>query len=116
MAGNANSKQKRAAVGKPRRYPLALRLRLLRALFGGSLKLSFSRRLMLLSRRYLIADRTAWRWVRRYRAGGADGLRDHLRSDTLTRRAPANVASITPGAPVRLPLDVTKSRAPKVPS
>lgn len=78
-----------------RRYPLALRLRVLRLLFGRNRKLSFSRRLTLLSRRYRIAARTVWRWVRRYRAGGADGLRDHVRRDTLTRRAPANVASIS---------------------
>ena len=76
-----------------------------------SRKLSFSRRLILLARRYGVADRTLWRWVRRYRLGGVDGMRDHVRRDTLTRRAPANVASITPGAPVRLPLDAPTVRA-----
>ncbi len=112
MAANSNSKHGDATAGKPRRrYPLARRLHILRLLFGRSRKLSFSRRLILLARRYGVADRTLWRWVRRYRLGGVDGMRDHVRRDTLTRRAPANVASITPGAPVRLPLDAPTVRA-----
>ena len=96
-------------AGKQRRYSLALRLRVLKLLFRRSRKFSFTRRLISLSRRYGIPARTFWRWVARHRAGGPNALRDLLRSDTLTRRAP-NVVSIDPDTPVRLPLDTAEQK------
>ena len=93
------------AAGK-RRYSLAIRLRILRLLFAQGRKSSLSRRVRLWAYRLgMKHDRTIYRWLRRYRDGGANELRDKLRSDTLTRRAPSNVLSITPDSPVRLPLD-----------
>lgn len=94
---------------RPRRYSLALRLRFLRVLFGPNCKFSLTRRLILLSRRYTVSQRQAWRWVALYRKAGADGLRDHLRSDTLTRRSPG-VLSIDTGASAYLPIDAAKPR------
>jgi transposase-like protein len=104
----------RPRASKRRRYPVALRLRMLRLLFGRSCEISLSRELILLSRRYELSARTLWRWVALYRKGGANALRDLLRGDTLTHRAPANVASNTPGVAVRLPLDATKSSTSRV--
>jgi transposase-like protein len=93
-----------------RRYPLWFRLQCLRALLAPQRppKSTFSRRVRLYAGRFNIAVSTIWRWLALYRKGGVDALRDHLRRDTLTRRAPANVASITSGAPVHLPLDTPK--------
>jgi transposase-like protein len=83
---NANS-----SAGKPRRYPLVLRLRILQLLFAPGRKRSFTRRVALLSRRFGPSARQIFRWVKEVRAGGADGLRDHLRCDLLIRRAPSNL-------------------------
>jgi hypothetical protein len=77
-----------------RRHLLEIRLRALRALLSPQRmpKSSFSRRLFLYARRFRIAPASIWRWLRLFREGGVDALRDHLRRDTLTRRAPANEA------------------------
>jgi hypothetical protein len=103
-------------AGKPRHYPVEVRTRCLRALLSPNRTLSLSRRVRIWADRLGMSDRTIWRWLARYRAGGANELRDRLRGDLLTRRAPRNVTSITPGAPVRLPLDAPTSRATRVPS
>jgi transposase-like protein len=81
-------------TGKRRRYPLELRLRCLRALLHPQRqpKSSFTRRVLLYSSRYGICDKSIWRWLRKYRSGGVDALRDHLRRDTLTRRPKAQPA------------------------
>jgi transposase-like protein len=99
------------AAGK-RRYPLEFRLRCLRALFSPQRppKSKFSRRVRLYSARFGVSAATVWRWIKCYREGGPNALRDKLRSDALTRRAPVNVISVTPGAPVRLPLETAESR------
>jgi hypothetical protein len=87
------------------RYSVALRLHILRLLFGRNRKVSLTRRLTLISRRYEIAERTIWRWIARRRTGGVNALRDSLRSDTLTRRTARNVLSISTAAPLSIQLD-----------
>ncbi len=114
MARNPNSEQTKS--GKPRCYPVVLRTHVLRLLLAPGRKLSFTRRVALLSRRFGPSTRQIFRWLALYRKAGANELRDRMRSDLLTRRAPANITSITPGAAVRLPLDATTARAPRVPS
>jgi hypothetical protein len=71
---------------RTRAYPLRTRIRVLRALLTRDGRLSLTERTERYARRIGCAPITIWRWLRRYRADGVQGIQKRLRSDLFTRR------------------------------
>lgn len=92
MAENASNSQI-ARDGYPRRFSVAMRIAHVRALLICERKQPLTWRVNCRARRFGIAQRTLWRWIARFRTGGADALRDSFRRDMFTRRARSSDAA-----------------------
>jgi len=76
-----------ASKSRARRLSVHERVRCIRALLDESRTTPLSARVNTRARRFGYSSRTIWRWLARFRRGGANALRDSFRRDALTRRA-----------------------------
>jgi transposase len=76
----------KASKSQRRRVPLFERIECLRALLADGRKRPLSARVRIRARCFGYSERSVWRWLERYREGGANALRDSFRRDAFTRK------------------------------